>query len=201
MQESIKNMKGNQKNMDITLLLNAWRNKEPKGTEKLMEAVYPELRKIAHGYLRKEPAAHSLQTTGLVHDAYLRLDRKVHCTWKNREHFYGIAARIMRRILVEYARARNTEKRGGGAPNLELNENQKITKGKAISVLTLDHALQDLKRIHKRQSQIVELRFFAGLDNREIARALQVSEGTVKRDWSMAKAWLFKYLRQSNLRG
>jgi len=180
---------------NITGLLESWRKGNPISGEKLMSLIYPELRKIAHAYLQKEGKA--LHTTELVHEAYLRLARRDDATWQNRAHFYGFAARIMRQILVEYARAQLREKRGGGLPDLQLDDAINLPNQKPALLIGLDQALADLEKINSRQYRVVELRFFGGLNVTDVAEILSISTGTVKRDWTLARAWLYHYLSSS----
>lgn len=178
---------------DVTELLIAAQGGSPDAVSKLMPAVYAELRQLAAGYLRSERAEHTLQTTGLVHEAYLRLVDQSRTTWKNRSHFFGIAAQAMRRILVDYARKRRAAKRDGGRP-VTLDEQLAGTPTDSDEVLAVDEALERLAMLDPRQSRIVELRYFAGLSIEETAEALEVSPATVKRDWTSAKAWLQREL-------
>ena len=157
-----------------------------------MPLVYDELRRLAHHYLRRERADHTLQSTALVHEAYLRLAGQNAPQWQNRAHFFGIAAHIMRQILVEYARGRNTDKRGGNALTLTLDEAVAISHGTDVDVVALDKALSELSNLDAQQGRIVELRFFAGLTIEDTSEVLGVSPATVKRDWVTARAWLFR---------
>ena len=179
---------------DVTQILINWQEGDTDAAEKLMPLVYEELRRLARNYLARERADHTLQATALVHEAYLRLvdDRKV--SWQNRAHFFGIAARLMRRILVDYARAHNAAKRGGLEEKLSLDEAREIATGNAIEVVALDSALQTFAESYPRKSEVVELKFFGGLDAKEISQVLQVSEKTVLRDWNFAKLWLCREL-------
>ena len=152
--------------------------------------VYDELRDLAANYLRNERPEHTLQPTALVHEAYLRLSQQRRVDWSNRAQFFGVAAHIMRRILVKHAIRRNRGKRGDGVPNVSLDFAVGVFDGEAVSVLVLHRALADLERIDPRQAQIVEMRFFAGLSVEDTAEALGISPATVKRDWTVAKLWL-----------
>ena len=174
----------------LTELLVAWSDGDRTALDKLMPLVYEELRRLAHKYMGRERRGNTLQTSALVHEAYLRLidQRDVH--WQNRAHFFGIAAQMMRRILVDYARSRNYQKRGGGARRVALNEVMIVSDERAADVVALDDALKSLAEIDERKSQIVELRFFGGLSIEETAEVLKVSPGTIMRDWTLAKAWL-----------
>jgi RNA polymerase sigma factor (TIGR02999 family) len=184
---------------DLTQLLHAWRKGDEAARNQLMSLVYDELRRLAGNYLRRERASHTLQPTALVHEAYLQLIDQSQVSWESRAHFFGAAARLMRRILVDHARAHNAEKRGGGEERLELNEAIGVPEQKDINLLALDDALSELARIDPQQSQIVELRYFGGLSIEETATVLNISPATVKREWSMAKVWLYRQIsRDSN---
>ena len=155
-----------------------------------MPRVYRELRKIAIGHLRKERANHTLQATALVHEAYVRLAGN-EINWKSRTHFFAIAAQVMRRILVDYARQRNAAKRGGGAVVLQLDEKLTLADDQCDLITGIDAALERLARLSPRQAKVVEMRFFSGLSEEEIADVLGVSSRTIKRDWTIARAWLY----------
>jgi RNA polymerase sigma factor (TIGR02999 family) len=155
-----------------------------------MPLVYEELHRMAHRYMRKERPGHTLQTSALVHEAYVRLVDQTDVEWQNRAHFYGIAAQMMRRILVDHARSRQYAKRGGDARPVSLDEVAIVSEERTAEVIALDEALAGLAVIDQRKSQIVELRFFGGLSIEETAGVLAVSPGTVMRDWTLAKAWL-----------
>jgi len=157
-----------------------------------MPLVYDELRRLAHHYLRQERADHTLQSTALVHEAYLRLAGQSPPQWQNRAHFFGIAAHVMRQILVEYARGRSAAKRGGNACRLTLDEALELPQPVDVDVLALDKALTELSEFDPQQSRIVELRFFAGLTIEDTSEVLGVSPATVKRDWVTARAWLYR---------
>ena len=157
-----------------------------------MPLVYDELRRLAHHYLRQERSDHTLQSTALVHEAYLRLAGQNPPQWQNRAHFFGIAAHIMRQILVEHARSRGTAKRGGNACTLALDEAVALPQQVNVDVIALDKALQELSELDAQQSRIVELRFFAGLTIEDTSEVLGISPATVKRDWITARAWLFR---------
>jgi RNA polymerase sigma factor (TIGR02999 family) len=160
-----------------------------------MPLVYEELRRLARDYLRRERADHTLQATALVHEAYLRMVGDTDVTWQNRAHFYGVAARLMRRILVDHARAHNAAKRGGLEQKFSLDEARDLPAAGATDLVALDGALENLARQYPRKSEVVELKFFGGLEAREIAEVLQISEKTVLRDWSFAKLWLCRELQ------
>ncbi len=175
---------------EVTQLLFAWGNGDQAARDQLMPLVYDELHRLAHQHMNRERPGHTLQTSALVNEAFLRLvdQREVH--WQNRAHFFGIAAQMMRRILVDYARTHRAEKRGGGWDKLVFDEAIAPAAERSIDLVALDEALKDLLAFDPRQSQIVELRFFGGLTNEEIGEVLDVSPRTVKREWRMAKAWL-----------
>jgi RNA polymerase sigma-70 factor (ECF subfamily) len=175
----------------LTLLLRKWSEGDASALEQLTPMVYDELHRLAHQHMRQEKAGHILQTSALINEAYLRmLDNKPQIRFENRAHFYGIAARLMRRILVDDARKRNAAKRGGSFIQVPLDEVSSLAHGQAANVTALDDALQRLEVLDKRQGQIVELRFFGGLSIEEAAEVLKVSPGTVTRDWTFARAWL-----------
>src|SRR6266480_2525496 len=175
---------------EVTQLLVDWSGGDQAALEKLMPLVYEELHRLAHRYMGHERPGHTLQTSGLVNEAYLRLIDQSQVHWQNRAHFYGIAAQMMRRILVDYARSRHYAKRGGNNHQVSLNEALIASEERSAEVVALDDALKSLAAIDGRKSQIVELRFFAGLSIEETAEVLAVSPGTVMRDWTLAKAWL-----------
>jgi len=178
----------------VTKLLVAWGNGDKSARDALMPLVYEELHGLAHRYMGRERIGHTLQTSGLVNEAYLRLIDQSQVHWQNRAHFFGIAAQMMRRILVDYARSRQYAKRGGGAQRVSFDEALIVSQERADEVVALDDALQDLAQFDQRKSQIVELRFFGGLSIEETAELLKVSPGTVMRDWTLAKAWLRKQI-------
>lgn len=180
---------------DITQLLVAWCDGDQTALDKLMPLVEKELRRIASNYMRRENPDHTLQTTALVNEAYLRLVGQKSTRWQNRSHFFGIAANIMRRILLNYARDRQRDKRGGRAVQVSLSEVAIMTAEKSEEIIALDDALKKLEVIDARKSQIVELRFFGGLSVDETADFLRVSPPTVARDWKLAKAWLRREMR------
>lgn len=175
---------------EVTQLLVAWSNGDQVARDELMSVVYQELHRLAHHYMKQESPGHTLQTSALVNEAFLRLidQRDVH--WRNRAHFFGIAAQMMRRILVDYARNRCYAKRGGGMRAMSLDEALIVSDERSAEVVALDETLERLAEIDPRKSQIVELRFFGGLSIEEAAEVLAVSPGTVMRDWTLAKAWL-----------
>jgi RNA polymerase sigma factor (TIGR02999 family) len=173
-------------------LLVRWQGGDREALEKLMPLVYQELRRLAHHYLRQERTGHTLQSTALVHEAYLRLAGQNSPQWQNRAHFFGIAAHVMRQILVEYARGRSAAKRGGDALTVSLDEAVALTPQRDVDVIALDKALCELSELDAQQSRIVELRFFAGLTIEDTSEVLGISPATVKRDWVTARAWLFR---------
>ncbi len=174
----------------ITQLLIKWRNGDQAALDELLPQVYDELRRLANYYLRQERLGHTLQTTALVHEAYLRLVGEKEVDWQNRAHFFGIAAVRMRQILVEYARSRQAAKRGGGEYRLSLSGADRLAKERDVNLLALDDALQSLESLDPQKARIVDLRYFGGLTIEETAEVLKISSATVKRDWSMARAWL-----------
>jgi RNA polymerase sigma factor (TIGR02999 family) len=179
---------------ELTQLLIDWSHGDKAALDKLMPLIEEELRRLAHRYMSRERAGHTLQTTALVNEAFVRLVNRTNVNWQNRAHFFGIAASLMRTILVDHARSHACAKRGGGAFNLELDETMIVSKQKASEVLALDDALNELARLDPQQSRVVELRFFGGLTVEETAEVLHVSPATIKREWSTAKAWLYHEL-------
>jgi len=179
---------------DVTQILRNWSDGNETASEELMPLIYEELRRLARNYLRRERADHTLQPTALVHEAYLRLVDDKRVTWQDRAHFYGIAARLMRRILVDHARARNAQKRGGLEQKVPLDEATDHATAGTPDLVALDDALHEFAKSYPRKSQVVELKFFGGLEAPKIAELLQVSEKTVQRDWSFAKLWLCRAL-------
>jgi RNA polymerase sigma factor (TIGR02999 family) len=186
---------------EVTQLLIDWRNGDQGALAHLMPLVYDELRQIAARSLRRERPDYTLQATALVHEAYLRLVDQRQAQWQNRAHFFGIAAQVMRRLLVDYARRQHAAKRGGAAPKISLDEARREAAGRGADVVALDEALTALAALDPQQSRIVELRFFGGLTIEETAEVIGVSPATVKRDWSMAKAWLYRELHQGESHG
>jgi RNA polymerase sigma factor (TIGR02999 family) len=179
---------------DVTRLLQAWGSGDEAALERLIPLVYNELHRLAHRYMATEPSGQVLQTTALVHEVYLRLVDIDNIDWQNRAHFYGICARLMRRILVDFARSRNYQKRGGQFPHIELEETATVTAVVGSELLAVDDALKELAKLDPRKAEVVELRFFGGLTVEETAAVLKVSSETVMRDWKMAKAWLLREL-------
>jgi RNA polymerase sigma factor (TIGR02999 family) len=180
---------------EVTALLSAWRAGDGQALEQLIPIVYDELRRIASRSMRGEQPGHTLQATALVHEAYMRLAKEQDRTWENRAHFFAVAAQVMRNLLVDHARAANRSKRGGGAAEVTLEEVSGIVTADPDDLLALDEALSRLSAVDVRAGRIVELRYFVGLSNAEVAAVLRTSEKTVKRDWSAAKAWLQTELR------
>lgn len=179
----------------VTELLIDWCNGNQAAFERLYPIVESELRRIAHRYMRRENAGHTLQTTALVNEAYLRLTDQNRVQWQNRAHFFGISAQIMRRVLLNYARDQKRDKRGGGAIQVSLSEADAISPERSIEFIALHDALNKLALIDERKSKVVELRYFGGLSIEETAEVLEVSTITVTRDWNMAKAWLAREIK------
>jgi RNA polymerase sigma factor (TIGR02999 family) len=182
---------------EVSQLLIAWGEGDRAALERLVPIVYQELRRLASNYLRKERRGHTLQTTALVHEAYLKLINQKGIQWQNRAHFFGVAAQLMRQILVDYARRRARAKRGGHATRLSMNESLVISKEKALEYLVIDDALTTLAEFDPTKSRIVELKIFCGLTNEEIAEVEKVSLSTVEREWRKAKAWLHRRFVQA----
>ena len=177
----------------IAQLLADWANRDPAARDRLLPIVYDELRRLAHHFMRGEREGHTLQTTALVNEAYLRLAGIDGLQWRDRAHFFAMAATLMRRVLVDYARQRGRDKRGAGVSVTSLDEHA-IAPQPAVDVVALDDALERLAAVDPQQARVVELRFFAGLSVKETAEALGVSAATVKRDWATAKLWLYNEL-------
>jgi RNA polymerase sigma factor (TIGR02999 family) len=182
---------------EITRLLVAWSDGDKSALEELTPLVYDELHRLAHRYMRGERAGHTLQTTALVNEAYTRLIDWKNVRWQNRAHFFGVSAELMRRILVDFARARGYQKRGGGIRAVTLNDAINVSNEKGVDLIALDEALSALAELDPRQSKVVELRFFGGLTSEEAAEVLNVSVATVRRDWSLASAWLHRELSKT----
>lgn len=181
-------------NADVTVLLQKWSHGDSEAADQLAPLVYAQLRRLARRYLRNERPDHTFQSSDLVHEAYLRMVDQRSASWQDRAHFFAVSASMMRRILVDHARARHAEKRGGGTAALTLNEAIGNARRKSIELVALDDALQELARLDERQSQIVEMRFFAGLSIDETAEVLGISKATANRDWVTARAWLSREL-------
>ena len=182
---------------EVTRLLIDWSNGDPVALDQLMPMVYSELRSLASRYLRRERIDHTLQPTALVNEAYLRLVDQRSVRWQNRAHFFGVAAQMMRRILVDHAKSHHRAKRGGGARNVSLDEAIGVTDERAAGLVALDEALTRLAELDERKSRVVELRYFGGLSVEETAEVLQVSVNTVLRDWKLAKAWLYNQIKKN----
>lgn len=188
-----------EKNMEtsaasVSQLLQRWSKGDRDALDQLTPLVYDELRRMARRYMRQQPVGHTLQTTALIHEAYLRLIGQAEKRWENRVHFFGVAAQAMRHILVDYARARQTAKRGGGAQQVSLDEALVVSPKGNDDLVALNDALEALAALDQRQSQVVELRFFGGLTEEEISQVLQVSTRTVRSDWRLARSWLLREL-------
>jgi RNA polymerase sigma factor (TIGR02999 family) len=180
---------------DLTRLLVEWRTGNRDALDQLMPLVYRELQTLASRYLSRERAGHTLQATALVNEAYLKLIDQRNVQWQNRAHFLGIAARLMRRILIDHARRRGRAKRGSAATHITLVEGLAASEPRDVDAIALDDALVALEKIDPQQAQMVELRFFGGLTVDETAEVLGISEGTVKREWRVAKAWLYRHIQ------
>src|SRR5919108_5046108 len=179
----------------VTQLLVAWTNGNRAALEELIPVVYPELRRIAGRYLRRERLGHTLQPTALVHEAYVKLIDQDRAQWQNRAQFFGVAAQLMRRILVDHARERAADKRGGGVRPVTLVDAMAASPDRGIDVLALDEALERLTALYPEQGRLVELRYFGGLTIEETAEVLGMSPATVKRQWAVARAWLLANLK------
>jgi len=184
----------------VTQMLADWRKGDRSALDKLMPMVYEELRRLASSYLRRERPDHTLQPTALVHEAYFRLVDQRNVSWQNRAHFFGIAARMMRRILVDHARSHLYAKRGGGAQKLALDEAIAVRGQEPdVDIAALDEAITNLQAIDPRQSRIVELRYFGGLSIEATAEVLEISPATVKREWNIARTWLHREIRRGEV--
>ena len=182
---------------NVTELLLDWSAGDKAALDRILPIVYDELRKQAARYLQRERAGHTLQTTALINEAYIRLVDQKNVRWQNRAHFFGISAQLMRRILVDHARAKHRAKRGGSDIRVSLSDANLVVKETDLDIVAVDEALERLAQIDEQQSRVVELRFFAGLSVEETAEVLKISPATVKRDWSMAKAWLHRELTRN----
>jgi len=178
----------------VSQLLQRWSDGDKEALDRLMPLVYNELRRMARRYMWQQPAGHTLQTTALIHEAYLRLVGQENKRWEGRAHFFAVAAQAMRHILVDYARARGADKRGGESRPVSLEEASIVSGERAAELVSLDDALEQLSRLSPRQSRVVELRYFGGLSVTETADVMQLSSDTVTRDWNHAKAWLYREL-------
>jgi RNA polymerase sigma-70 factor, ECF subfamily len=182
---------------EITQLLAEWRDGNQEALDELYPLVYDELHRLARRYMSRERQGHTLQTTALINEAYVRLVDQRSVQWANRSHFFAISAQIMRRILIDHARRHAYAKRGGGARQVSLDETATVVLGDLSEFLRLDEALKSLAELDPRRSQVVELKYFGGLNNDEIAGVLKISKNTVIRDWNMARAWLYGQLTGS----
>lgn len=186
---------------EITGLLQAWRQGDEQALEKLTPQVYRELHRAARGCMAREHGGHTLQTTALINELYLRLSDLKLIDWQNRAHFFALCARQMRRVLIDQARAKQSHKRGGGAQSVSLDEVPMVAPQASADLVAVDDALSRLAKVDERKSQVVEMRFFGGLNVDEIAEVLKVSRETVMRDWKLAKAWLLRDLSGENVDG
>ncbi len=182
----------------VTKLLRGWRAGESTVPDELLPLVYDELRRVAHHYLRNERPGHTLQSTALVHEAYLRLVGQGQPKWESRAHFFAVAAQLMRQILVDYARRHRASKRGSGICMLALDEAVSLPQRKGVDVVALDDALNTLAELDPRQSRVVELRFFAGLSLEETSEVMGIATATVQRDWTTARAWLHREISRGS---
>jgi RNA polymerase sigma factor (TIGR02999 family) len=181
---------------ETTQLLHAWANGDPAALDQLAPRVHSELRRIAGHFMQNERAGHTLQTTALVHEAYLRLIDVTKMDWRHRAHFFAVSATVMRHILLDHARRRRAGKRGGGAPRVNLDEIPDLSSRRAAELIALDDALTALARVDPRKARVIEMRFFVGLSVEETAEVLKVSSDTVMRDWKLARAWLLRELQR-----
>jgi RNA polymerase sigma factor (TIGR02999 family) len=179
----------------VTRLLNDWSDGDSTALDELIPIIYDELRSLAAHYLRRERADHTLQPTALVHEAYFRLVDQKEVHWQSRAHFFGVAAQMMRRVLIDHAKSHRRAKRGGGLLKLDLDQAAGLSEEQAGEVIALDDALEELARIDPRKGKTIELRYFGGLSVEETAEVLGVSPNTVMRDWAMAKAWLYNEIK------
>lgn len=182
----------------VTQLLIDWRGGNPAALTELTPLVYEDLRRLAHHYMSGQRPDHTLQATALVNEAYLRMADQTNPSWQNRAHFFAVAARSMRHILVDYARRYRSQKRGGGAVKVELEEAALVSAGQATEIVDLHDALENLATLDARKAEVVELKYFGGLSYDEIAEVLKISTITVRRDWEFARTWLFTRLRSAN---
>ena len=182
---------------EITQLLAEWSEGNQSALDELYPLVYEELHRLARRYMSRERKGHTLQTTALINEAYVRLVDQKNVRWANRSHFFAISAQIMRRILIDHARRHAYAKRGGGAKQVSLEEAAIVAPDQAWELVRLDEALKTLAKMDERRCHVVELRYFGGLSNEEIAGVLKVSENTVTRDWNLARAWLYQHLTES----
>jgi RNA polymerase sigma factor (TIGR02999 family) len=181
----------------ITLLLVDWSKGDELALEQLMPLVYEELRQMARRYMRRKPSGHTFQTTELIHEAYLKIAKNDEQNWQNRAHFFGVAARAMRHILVDYARAKQSQKREGLLERVTLADNMAVSDNQSKKIVQLDEALNNLAALDQRKSRVVEMKYFGGLTTEEIAEVLKISPETVLRDWRFARNWLSLELAQA----
>jgi RNA polymerase sigma-70 factor (ECF subfamily) len=181
---------------EVTGLLLAWNEGDQAALDRLIPLVHAELRRIARRFMRNERAGHTLQPSALINEAYMRMIDAEHVQWQNRAHFFGFAAQLMRRVLVDFARSRNYKKRGGGAHQVSLDKAMVTFKERGEDLVALDEALRALSEFDERKGRVVEMRFFGGLSEKEIAEALTVSQETVGRDWRLSKSWLRRRLTE-----
>jgi RNA polymerase sigma factor (TIGR02999 family) len=181
---------------EVTELLQRWKSGDEEALGRLTPLVYDQLHRLAHQYLRRERQGHTLQTSALVNEAYLRLVEHKSVDWQSRAQFFAVSATVMRRILVDYARQRTSEKRGGAFQKITLADDLIVTQDRAAELVALDEAIKALNELHPRRSKVVELRYFGGLNNTEASAVLKVSEATIERDWRFAKAWLYRELKK-----
>ena len=186
---------------EVTGLLRAWGRGDEDALQKLMPLVYDQLHAAARRYMAGERAGHTLQTTALIHETYLRLVDIRHVEWQDRAHFLAVCAQLMRRILIDFARSRGYQKRGGAAPHVSFDEQLVVSAEPDFNLVALDDALNRLAQVDERKSKVVELRFFGGLDVKETAEVMKVSPDTVMRDWKLAKVWLLRELRGGTAHG
>ncbi|HBE82181.1 MAG: sigma-70 family RNA polymerase sigma factor [Blastocatellia bacterium] len=182
----------------ITALLIDWSKGDQVALEHLMPLVYDELRQMARRYMRQQPSGHTFQTTELIHEAYLKLAKQNDNDWMNRAHFFGVAATAMRHILVDYARSKHSQKRGGWQERVTLTDAASLANSQTTDIVALDDALNTLAAMDERKSRVVELKYFGGLTTDEIAEVLKMSSETVKRDWRFARTWLLRELSKAN---
>jgi RNA polymerase sigma factor (TIGR02999 family) len=176
-------------------LLRQWRGGDASALDRLLPLVHDTLHRLAHRYVNRERRGHTLQTTALVNEAFLRLVGQQNVDWENRAHFFAVSAQVMRHILVDYARQRSSGKRGGDFRQVTLDAEAVMSEERSAELIALDDALHELEQVHPRGCKIVELRYFGGMNNKEAAEVLRISETTVERDWRLAKAWLFRELK------
>ena len=186
---------------ELTELLRGWNGVDQKALARIVELAYPELRKIARSCLRRERPEHTIQATALVHEAYIRLVDAREVSWQDRAHFFAIISKLMRRVLIEHARARGCSKRGGGARRVNFDEALMVSAGSDPEIVRLDDALEELAKFDSRKAQVVEMRYFGGLTADESASVLGISPQSVNRDWSLAKAWLVREMTRQERNG